>query len=64
MCMSLDGVFGICMGSLERLEAAAGEASCDRGWLARLADGTGIDNRSEGSGGGYGEIDIDVTEAE
>lgn len=67
MYISFDGVLGICSGSLGRLDFAAGEASTRR--VEAVLDDPG-GNRGEGSGlsvgkgGGNGDIEMPVTEAE
>ena len=65
--MSFDGIRGICDASLGLLDAAGDESVCRLEdmlallWAVCLCAPSGV---SVGRGGGYGDIDIDVTEAE
>lgn len=65
--MSFDGIRGICDASLGLLDAAGDESVCRLEamlallWDVCLCAPSGV---SVGRGGGYGDIDIDVTEAE
>ena len=66
--MSLDGILGSGMGSFGRRDAAAGDAAasdCREAGRPWEAGGRGAESvLSLDSGGGYGEMDMLVTEAE
>lgn len=67
MKMSFDGIFGIWFASRCRRDAAAGDESGCRCAEAASLNGASrceASGLSVGKGGGYGEIEMDVTEAE
>lgn len=63
--MSFEGIRGSCAGPLGRLDALAGEASGRKfGWAWGCCGGGGRSDRSFDKGGGYGDVDMLVTDAE